>query len=62
MNTFPRYYEEGDFVVHFAPASCPAVQVLEALNKIKTGQSVLGVGVEKRTAATTGAKKTAKDS
>ncbi|KAF9952204.1 hypothetical protein BGZ72_006448 [Mortierella alpina] len=61
MNTFPRYYEEGDFVIHFAPASCPAVQVLEALNKIKTGQSALGVGVEKRTSAATGTNKPTKD-
>ncbi|KAG0207298.1 hypothetical protein BGX28_001455 [Mortierella sp. GBA30] len=48
MNTFPQSYQEGDFVIHFAPASCPAVPVLEALTKIKKGQSALGVGVEKR--------------
>lgn len=48
MNTFPKYYEGGDFIVHFAPAGCPAVPVLDALGKIKKGQSILGVGVEKR--------------
>ncbi|KAF9363534.1 hypothetical protein BGX34_003891 [Mortierella sp. NVP85] len=48
MNTFPQYYQEGDFVVHFAPAGCPAVPVLEALKRVKDGQSILGVGVEKR--------------
>ncbi|KAF9436794.1 hypothetical protein BGZ76_002978 [Entomortierella beljakovae] len=51
MNTFPSYYGEGDFIVHFAPAGCPAVPVIEALNKIKDGASVLGVGVEKKNPA-----------
>ncbi|KAF9909401.1 hypothetical protein BX616_011189 [Lobosporangium transversale] len=46
MNTFPKYYAEGDFVIHFAPAGCPSVPVLEALRKIKDGESVLGVGAE----------------
>ncbi|KAI1302298.1 hypothetical protein EDD11_005633 [Mortierella claussenii] len=45
MNTFPKYYQEHDFIVHFAPAGCPAVPVLEALKRIKAGQSILGVGV-----------------
>lgn len=48
MNTFPKYYEQGDFIVHFAPAGCPAVPVLDALKRIRDNQSVLGVGVEKR--------------
>ncbi|KAF9430965.1 hypothetical protein BGZ94_001309 [Podila epigama] len=46
MNTFPRYYEDGDFIIHFAPAGCPAVPVLEALRKIKEGQSPRGIGAE----------------
>ncbi|KAG0087771.1 hypothetical protein BGZ92_007004 [Podila epicladia] len=45
MNTFPRYYEDGDFIIHFAPAGCPAVPVLEALGKIMKGESAKGVGV-----------------
>ncbi|KAF8978147.1 hypothetical protein BGZ46_006782 [Entomortierella lignicola] len=46
MNTFPKYYEQGDFIVHFAPAGCPAVPILEALRKLKSGTSVVGVGVQ----------------
>ncbi|KAG0003814.1 hypothetical protein BGZ80_002166 [Entomortierella chlamydospora] len=46
MNTFPKQYQEGDFIVHFAPAGCPSVPVLEALRKIKNGESILGVGTE----------------
>ncbi|KAF9199708.1 hypothetical protein BGZ49_010135 [Haplosporangium sp. Z 27] len=46
MNTFPKQYQEGDFIVHFAPDGCPAVPVLEALKRIKAGESVLGVGAE----------------
>ncbi|KAF9365027.1 hypothetical protein BGX34_011699 [Mortierella sp. NVP85] len=45
MNTFPKVYQEGDFIVHFAPDGCPAVPVIEALKKIKKGDSILGVGV-----------------
>ncbi|KAG0346436.1 hypothetical protein BG004_001750 [Podila humilis] len=45
MNSFPAYYETGDFVIHFAPAGCPAVPVLEALDKIKKGESALGIGL-----------------
>ncbi|KAF9298623.1 hypothetical protein BGZ74_009298 [Mortierella antarctica] len=44
MNTFPNLYNEGDFVIHFAPAGCPAVPVLEALAKIKNGDSAKGIG------------------
>ncbi|KAG0044633.1 hypothetical protein BGZ83_010148 [Gryganskiella cystojenkinii] len=44
MNTFPDFYEPGDFIVHLAPAGCPAVPILETLKRIKNGQSVLGVG------------------
>ncbi|GJJ75859.1 hypothetical protein EMPS_08217 [Entomortierella parvispora] len=44
MNTFPDFYENGDFIVHFAPDGCPAPPVLEALQKLENGQSVLGVG------------------
>ncbi|KAG0043590.1 hypothetical protein BGZ83_011255, partial [Gryganskiella cystojenkinii] len=39
MNTFPKQYIEGDFVIHFAPAGCPSVPVLEALRKVKAGES-----------------------
>ncbi|KAF9120113.1 hypothetical protein BGX30_003358 [Mortierella sp. GBA39] len=46
MNTFPKMYEEGDFVIHFAPAGCPSVPVLAALAKIKAGESALGIGAE----------------
>ncbi|KAF9580898.1 hypothetical protein BGW38_002271 [Lunasporangiospora selenospora] len=45
FNTFPKNYKVGDFVVHFAPDGCPAVPVLEALRRIKDGESLLGVGV-----------------
>ncbi|KAG0235764.1 hypothetical protein BGW41_000659 [Actinomortierella wolfii] len=44
MNTFPAYYAEKDFIVHFAPDGCPAVPVLEALEKLQQNQSILGVG------------------
>ncbi|KAF9978163.1 hypothetical protein BGZ73_003544 [Actinomortierella ambigua] len=44
MNTFPAYYEEKDFIVHFAPDGCPAVPVLEALKKLEQNQSIVGVG------------------
>lgn len=44
MNTFPDFYENGDFIVHFAPDGCPAAPVLEALRTLEKGQSVLGVG------------------
>jgi len=46
MNTFPKQYQEGDFVIHFAPAGCPAVPVLEALRNIKNGVSAKGVGTD----------------
>ncbi|KAG0075183.1 hypothetical protein BGZ92_003026 [Podila epicladia] len=46
MNTFPNMYENGDFVIHFAPAGCPAVPVLEALAKIKNGESAKGIGTQ----------------
>ncbi|KAF9933540.1 hypothetical protein FBU30_005182 [Linnemannia zychae] len=48
MNTFPSFYEEGDFIVHFAPAGCPSVPVMEALRNIQSGDSIVGVGVEDR--------------
>ncbi|KAG9069248.1 hypothetical protein KI688_010146 [Linnemannia hyalina] len=46
MNTFPSFYEQGDFIVHFAPAGCPAVSVIQALGNIRSGESIVGVGVE----------------
>ena len=48
MNTFPSFYEQGDFIVHFAPAGCPSVPVLEALKRIQSGDSIVGVGVENK--------------
>ncbi|KAF9280362.1 hypothetical protein BGZ74_002623 [Mortierella antarctica] len=45
MNTFPKYYDDGDFIIHFAPAGCPAVPVLEALGKIVNGESAKDVGI-----------------
>ncbi|KAF8923213.1 galactosyl transferase GMA12/MNN10 family-domain-containing protein [Dissophora ornata] len=45
MNTFPKMYKVGDFIIHFAPAGCPSVPVLEALRLIKDGKSALGVGI-----------------
>jgi hypothetical protein len=46
MNTFPSYYEPEDFIVHFAPAGCPSVPVIQALRNIQSGDSIVGVGVE----------------
>ncbi|KAF9125367.1 hypothetical protein BGW39_007444 [Mortierella sp. 14UC] len=46
MNTFPKLYAEGDFIIHFAPAGCPSVPVLAALAKIKDGESAFGIGAE----------------
>ncbi|KAG9325258.1 hypothetical protein KVV02_000006 [Mortierella alpina] len=46
MNTFPKQYDVGDFIIHFAPAGCPSVPVLEALKLIKNGESAKGVGAE----------------
>ncbi|OBZ90036.1 hypothetical protein A0J61_01899 [Choanephora cucurbitarum] len=43
FNTFPKFYEAGDFVVHFAPDKCPnaaTVKGLTAADKIKKGQTV----------------------
>ncbi|KAF9084516.1 hypothetical protein BGX23_010436 [Mortierella sp. AD031] len=46
MNTFPKLYREGDFVIHFAPAGCPSVPVIAALEAIENGDSALGIGAE----------------
>ncbi|KAG0347036.1 hypothetical protein BG004_000261 [Podila humilis] len=46
MNTFPKVYEDGNFVIHFAPAGCPSVPVIEALAKIRNGESPKGIGAE----------------
>ncbi|KAK9763251.1 hypothetical protein K7432_010245 [Basidiobolus ranarum] len=35
FNTFPNSYVPGNFVVHFAPAGCPAEEVTQALKKNK---------------------------
>ncbi|KAI8364258.1 galactosyl transferase GMA12/MNN10 family-domain-containing protein, partial [Blakeslea trispora] len=43
FNTFPKFYEAGDFVVHFAPDKCPnaaTVKGLVAADKIKQGQTI----------------------
>ncbi|KAG0015652.1 hypothetical protein BGZ82_001322 [Podila clonocystis] len=46
MNTFPKLYHDGNFVIHFAPAGCPAVPVMAALAMIKKGESAKGIGAE----------------
>ncbi|KAK3841180.1 MAG: hypothetical protein J3R72DRAFT_369525 [Linnemannia gamsii] len=46
MNTFPKLYTQGDFIIHYAPAGCPSVPVLAALAKLKVGESALGIGAE----------------
>ncbi|KAK3846014.1 MAG: galactosyl transferase GMA12/MNN10 family-domain-containing protein [Linnemannia gamsii] len=48
MNTFPDFYEQGDFIVHFAPAGCPSVPVLQALRNIQSGDSIVGVGLKEK--------------
>jgi hypothetical protein len=43
FNTFPKFYQAGDFVVHFAPDKCPndaTVKGLNAADKLLTGGSV----------------------
>ncbi|KAI8050135.1 galactosyl transferase GMA12/MNN10 family-domain-containing protein [Gilbertella persicaria] len=43
FNTFPKFYEEGDFIVHFAPDKCPNAATLKGLaaaDKIKSGQKI----------------------
>ncbi|KAG0379606.1 hypothetical protein BGX24_012479 [Mortierella sp. AD032] len=48
MNTFPDFYEQGDFIVHFAPAGCPSVPVLQALRNIQSGDSIVGIGLKEK--------------
>ncbi|RUS17692.1 galactosyl transferase GMA12/MNN10 family-domain-containing protein [Endogone sp. FLAS-F59071] len=43
FNTFPTKYIQGDFVVHYAPATCPAPDVLRGLSiaaRISAGEVV----------------------
>jgi hypothetical protein len=43
FNTFPKFYEQDDFIVHFAPDKCPNDATLKGLNaadKIKQGKQV----------------------
>ncbi|KAI8099969.1 galactosyl transferase GMA12/MNN10 family-domain-containing protein, partial [Halteromyces radiatus] len=43
FNTFPKFYNSGDFVVHFAPDKCPndaTIKGLNAADKILTGGAV----------------------
>lgn len=43
FNTFPKFYQDGDFVVHFAPDKCPNAATLKGLaaaDRIHQGQKV----------------------
>ncbi|KAI9247790.1 galactosyl transferase GMA12/MNN10 family-domain-containing protein [Helicostylum pulchrum] len=43
FNTFPKFYRDGDFVVHFAPDKCPNAATLKGLaaaDRIYQGQKV----------------------
>lgn len=43
FNTFPKFYENDDFIVHFAPDKCPnaaTLKGLKAADRIKHGQKV----------------------
>ncbi|KAI8969663.1 hypothetical protein BDB01DRAFT_816563 [Pilobolus umbonatus] len=43
FNTFPKYYQPGDFIVHFAPDKCPndaTLKGLRAADKIRNGEVV----------------------
>lgn len=43
FNTFPKYYEPNDFIVHFAPDKCPnaaTIKGLAAADRIKQGQKI----------------------
>jgi hypothetical protein len=43
FNTFPQFYQPGDFVVHFAPDKCPSPAVLKGLKaaeRIESGQVI----------------------
>ncbi|KAI9258946.1 galactosyl transferase GMA12/MNN10 family-domain-containing protein [Phascolomyces articulosus] len=43
FNTFPQFYNPGDFIVHYAPDGCPNPYVLDGLDaaaKIEQGQVV----------------------
>ncbi|KAI8329341.1 galactosyl transferase GMA12/MNN10 family-domain-containing protein [Chlamydoabsidia padenii] len=49
FNTFPKVYQPGDFVVHFAPDKCPndaTVKGLDAADKILNGGSVTKLDFE----------------
>ncbi|KAI8338488.1 galactosyl transferase GMA12/MNN10 family-domain-containing protein [Chlamydoabsidia padenii] len=49
FNTFPKYYQPGDFVVHFAPDKCPndaTVKGLNAADKILAGGSISKLDLE----------------
>lgn len=49
FNTFPKFYQPGDFVVHFAPDKCPndaTVKGLNAADKILNGGSVTKLDFE----------------
>ncbi|KAI9004846.1 galactosyl transferase GMA12/MNN10 family-domain-containing protein [Phycomyces nitens] len=44
FNTFPEFYQPGDFVVHFAPDRCPndaTLYGLDAAGKIRAGETIL---------------------
>ncbi|KAL1919364.1 uncharacterized protein VTP21DRAFT_2057 [Calcarisporiella thermophila] len=39
FNTFPNRYDEGDFIVHYAPDKCPASEVIKGVNEARSKQS-----------------------
>lgn len=43
FNTFPKFYEQDDFIVHFAPDKCPNAATMKGLvaaDKIKKGKKI----------------------
>lgn len=49
FNTFPKFYQAGDFVVHFAPDKCPndaTVKGLNAADKLLAGGAVSKLDLE----------------
>ncbi|KAI8146950.1 galactosyl transferase GMA12/MNN10 family-domain-containing protein [Fennellomyces sp. T-0311] len=43
FNTFPQFYQPGDFIVHYAPDGCPndyVLQGLDAAERIRDGETI----------------------
>ncbi|CAG8603709.1 15198_t:CDS:2 [Acaulospora morrowiae] len=45
FNTFPHLYHPGDFVIHFAPDSCPAKPLLKALANLKETEADIHIEI-----------------